>query len=162
MYPALSLFPSSANWPGRGVREMRSKPSFKVGRVMVSRTGDKEWLLRYRDPQTQRDVRRCFRNTTEAEIQDMAATIPHEALSMKGYLPGKIKHAPPIKDGLAEAMRLSRMGAVSRKNAAGGGGPGDSPAERDHGASAPLELRHYGGPLGLSRGLAAFLHGTRA
>jgi integrase len=97
---------------------MRTKPSFKVGRVMVSRMGDKDWLLRYRDPQTQKDVRRRFRNMTEAEIQDMAATISHEALSMKGYLPGKILHSPAIKNGLAEAMRLSRMGATARKNTA--------------------------------------------
>ena len=114
MYSLLSPFPSSANRPGRGVNEMRTKPSFKVGRVTVSRTGDKEWLLRYRDPQTQRDVRRRFRNTTEKEFQDVAAAISHEALSMKGYLPGKIKHAL----GLAVMARLQGLAGLRMLEAA--------------------------------------------
>lgn len=78
----------------------------RIGIVTLKPTGDRSWLMRYRDPATGRDVRRRLHGLTEREVVSVASTVNHCALSTRGFLPGKPERAPTLKDAFAEWIRL--------------------------------------------------------
>ena len=113
-----SLFPSLAIRPGRGVNGLKPKPPSRIGIVTLTERGPRAWGLRYVDPETGQDVRRRLSGLDLDEVRRIASHISQEALAGKGFMPGRKKSAPTIKDALAEAIRLSRMGKAARKNMA--------------------------------------------
>lgn len=84
---------------------MDTKP-FKIGRVSVAPAGESEWLLRYRDPGTGRDVRRKLRGVERRDAENAAVHISGEILAEGGYVPGEKPRAPEIGEAIADAIRL--------------------------------------------------------
>ena len=63
MHPTLSLLPVSANWPGKGVNELRTRFLQQVGIVSIREDktpgrGRAFYELRYTDPDTGLEVKR--------------------------------------------------------------------------------------------------------
>lgn len=102
--PVRSPFPAIR--PGEEVNPNVKTKSFKIGSVSIASDGPKRWRLRYRDPETARDVRRRLSGIGEKEAHAVAMHINRELLESGGYVPGARKPLPSIAEGLAEAIRL--------------------------------------------------------
>jgi len=94
------------------------KSTLKIGIVTIRAIGERRWQLRYPDPATGRDIRRRLSGLESCEAQAIAAHISQEALSAKGYIPGKTDAAPGVEDGIAETLRLSSVRDSTRRDLA--------------------------------------------
>lgn len=94
---------------------MAKKSTHKIGVVTIKELSSRRWLLRYIDPATGQDVRRRLSGLDLGEVQRMAAHISQEALAEKGFIPGRKRSGPSIREALAEAIRLSRRRDHVRK-----------------------------------------------
>ena len=95
--------------PGWGVSELAKKPILKIGVVSIKDCGSRKWSLRYVDPATGSDVRRRLSGLELREVQTIASHLSQEALSEKGFIPGRKKACPTVKEALLESIRLSRQ-----------------------------------------------------
>lgn len=98
-----------------GVNDMANSKPIKIGIVSLAEIGPRHWQVRYRDPQSGRDVRRRLEGLSKTEALNVAATVSTSALSERGFLPGKQTALPTIHEALAEGIKLSRQRPQIRK-----------------------------------------------
>ena len=102
-----------------GVIELaKSNP---VGPVSIKSLGSSKWMLRFKDPSTGRDVRRVLKGIDETQARKAALHITGELLSGRGFLPSRGKNCPTIREGIAEAIRLSRQRPETKRDSANRG-----------------------------------------
>lgn len=102
-----------------GVIELaKSNP---VGPVSIKSLGSSKWMLRFKDPSTGRDVRRVLTGVSETEARAVVRHVTGELLSGKGFLPLRGKTCPTIREGIAEAIRLSRQRPETKRDSANRG-----------------------------------------
>lgn len=117
MIHALHVIPLANPGLRGGVNNVKKKPAFVIGNVVVRRMGgENSWMLRFRDPLSGQDVRRRIKGLDLGEIKEMAAHHARESFSEDGLLPGRKKRGPGIKEALAETLRLARMNARSKED----------------------------------------------
>ena len=109
---------------GREVKTVATKPrKWLVGIVTITarstpKQGRSFYELRYRDPATDREVKRRVSGLELDEVKAIAFHLTSEALQGRGYLAGRSK-APEIQEAISQALELSRGNAATRKDAAG-------------------------------------------
>lgn len=102
-----------------GVIELaKSNP---VGLVSLKSLGSSKWGLRFKDPSSGRDVRRTLKGIDETQARKVAHHINGEILSGRGFLPSRKKTCPTIREGISEAIRLSRQRPETKRDSANRG-----------------------------------------
>lgn len=94
--------------PQRGGENV-TKNTTRVGIVTIKELGQEKWLLRYWDSASGVDVRRRLTGLDAAEVKRIAGHLNGQALSETGYLPGKRKLAPTLKEGFEDCIKLSKQ-----------------------------------------------------
>ena len=110
--------PLPAIWPGREVNPL-TPTLYPIGIVSISQgatptTGKPYFELRYKDPDTGRDVKRRVSGSIDpSELKSIAQNLTREAYKGKGYLAGQAK-VPTLKEGIEASIRLSRARPSSK------------------------------------------------
>jgi len=60
-------------------------------------------------------VRRILTGLTQKEVTVIATHVNQNAMAQTGYIPGKVQAAPTIKDGILQAIKLSKGNDATRK-----------------------------------------------
>jgi integrase len=94
-------------WKGGEECMKRPVPVLRVGVVNIHELGSRRWQIRFMNPATRLEVRRRLSGMDLSEVQRIAAHVSQEVLSGKGLLPDQ-RQAPLLKDGITEAIRLSK------------------------------------------------------